>query len=64
MTVANFLKLLPFYEEVVILDCDNKVLYHDCSLTVPCEYYQHEVRTVFSYNPDMKRKSCICIVIK
>lgn len=64
MTVENFLKLLFFEEEVRIIDYDNMVVYRGCSLTVPNEYYQCEIRNIFSYNLFRNRNSCICIIIK
>lgn len=64
MTIENFLKVLPFYEEVRILEYDNKVAYSGCPLTIPCEYYQREVKAVFSYSLTVKRKTCTCIIIK
>lgn len=64
MTVENFLKLLCFEEEVRIIDYDNTVVYRGCAFTIPNEYYQCEIRNIFSYNLFRNRNSCICIIIK
>lgn len=64
MTVENFLKLLFFEEEVRIIDYDNMIVYRGCALTVPSEYYQCEIRNIFSCNLFRNRNSCICIIIK
>lgn len=64
MTVENFLKLLFFGEEVRIIDDDNVNVYRGCAFTVPNEYYQCEIRNIFSYNLFRNRNSCICIIIK
>lgn len=64
MTVENFLKLLFFEEEVRIIDYDNTVMYRGCAFKIPNEYYQCEIRNIFSYNLFRNRNSCICIIIK
>lgn len=64
MTVENFLKILFFAEEVRIIDYDNMVVYRGCALTLPNEYYQREIKTVFSYDLFGNHKSCTCIIIK
>lgn len=64
MTVENFLKLLIFEEEVRIIDYDNTVMYRGCAFAIPNEYYQCEIRNIFSYNLFRNRNSCICIIIK
>lgn len=64
MTVENFLKLLFLEEEVRIIDYDNTVVYRGCAFIIPNEYYQCEIRNIFSYNLFRNRNSCICIIIK
>ena len=64
MTVENFLKLLYFGEEVRIIDYDNMVVYRGCAFTIPNEYYQCEIKNVFSCNLVGKHKCCTCIIIK
>lgn len=64
MTVENFLKLLYFGEEVGIIDDDNIPVYRGCAFTIPIEYYQREIKSVFSYNLFGNHKCCICIIIK
>lgn len=58
MTVENFLKLLCFGAEVRIIDYDNMDEYRGCALIIPNDYYQREIRTVFSCD------CCTCIIIK
>lgn len=64
MTVENFLKLLFFGEEVRIIDYDNTVLYRGIAMSIPNEYHQREIITVFSYDLYENHKSCTCIIIK
>lgn len=64
MTVENFLKLLFFGEEVRIIDYDNTAVYRGCALTIPNEYYQRGIRTVFSYDLFGNHNCCTCIIIK
>ena len=64
MTVENFLKVLFLGEEVKITDYDNMDVYRGCAFTIPDEYYQREIKTVFSYNLFGNHKSCTCIIIK
>lgn len=64
MTVENFLKLLFFGEEVRILDYDNMDLYCGIAIAIPNEYYQREIRNVFSCDLFGNHKSCTCIIIK
>ena len=64
MTVENFLKLLLFEEEVRIIDYDNMSVYRGCAFTIPNEYYQREIRTVFSCDLFGNHKCCTCIIIK
>lgn len=64
MTIENFLKLLFFEEEVRIIDYCNTVVYRGCAFTIPIEYYQREIRNIFSDNLSRNRNSCICIIIK
>lgn len=64
MTVENFLKLLYFGEEVRIIDYDNMDVYSGCAFTIPNEYYQREIRVVFSCDLFGKRNSCTCIMLK
>ena len=64
MTVENFLKLLFSGEEVRIIDYDNMNVYRGIAIAIPNEYYQREIRSVFSYDLYENHKSCICIVIK
>ena len=64
MSVENFLKLLFFGEEVRIIDYDYMLVYRGIALSIPNEYYQREIRNVFSCNPFGNYKSCTCIIIK
>lgn len=64
MTVENFLKILFFEEEVRILDYDNMEVYRGCAFAIPNEYYQREIKNVFSSSLFGNRKSCTCIIIK
>nr|DAQ24929.1 MAG TPA: hypothetical protein [Caudoviricetes sp.] len=64
MTVENFLKLLFFEEEVRIIDSDNMNVYRGCAFAIPNEYYQREIKNVFSCELIGKHKCCTCIIIK
>nr|DAE70871.1 MAG TPA: hypothetical protein [Caudoviricetes sp.] len=64
MTVENFLKELSFEEEVRIIDYDNMDVFRGCAFAIPNEYYQREIRSVFSQNLFGNHKCCTCIVIK
>lgn len=63
MAVENFLKLLFFEEEVRIIDY-NMVVYRGCAFTIPNEYYQREIRNVFSCDLFGNHNCCTCIIIK
>lgn len=64
MTVKNFLKMLFFGEEVRILADDNTIVYRGYAIEIPKEYYQREIRLVFSYDLYGDYGSCTCIIIK